>query len=442
MSRDRQVPDQRLVDYQILMDRMLGNTTTFEYAKVERRGELIRTGDMTDWIVAMQGSGDEALTRALQQWKATRATPWLLAALWKVPPQHGEAAALLAAAEKVDQSSPAFPTAAFLRVRLLADRGDIAAARRLLAALPSTPGGGFPAEAINLLAAERFMLAESFDELLTNAPRRVVYRGESAALAAGTLAFDEDAGHLFSERLPLERLIQASLSEALPDRLRVRVAGAAFTRAVLLRRVDDSRRVLPVLEKLSPSLRADLQRYATASTPEERQFAAVHVLLRTPGLDFAVRGMDDSDTFDLTELPRELAHAHPRNWWCGTTDYRRPYGGGATSEVMSLLYGQNAVPYPSFLTPAERGAAQKEIEALMALPPAPNYLADEAVKWARARPKDIDAAEALARAVEGTRWGCGDERTGESSRRAFQTLHRLFPTTAWARRTKYWYSGR
>jgi hypothetical protein len=71
--------------------------------------------------------------------------------------------------------------------------------------------------------------------------------------------------------------------------------------------------------------------------------------------------------------------------------------------------------------------------------PAPTYLAIEAVKWAKARPNDPDAAEALAHAVEAGRWGCTDATTRPASRSAFQTLHRLFPTSEWARRTKYWY---
>ena len=61
------------------------------------------------------------------------------------------------------------------------------------------------------------------------------------------------------------------------------------------------------------------------------------------------------------------------------------------------------------------------------------------MKWAVARPSDQDAAEALAHAVEGTRWGCADTTTTAASRAAFQTLHRLFPKTEWARKTKYWY---
>ncbi|HEX9365479.1 MAG TPA: hypothetical protein VF921_02570 [Vicinamibacterales bacterium] len=49
------------------------------------------------------------------------------------------------------------------------------------------------------------------------------------------------------------------------------------------------------------------------------------------------------------------------------------------------------------------------------------------------------AWERPAHAVEGTRWACADEKTSAASRAAFQTLHRLFPKTDWALKTKYWY---
>ena len=108
------------------------------------------------------------------------------------------------------------------------------------------------------------------------------------------------------------------------------------------------------------------------------------------------------------------------------------------SEVLRLVY-RDEVPAPSFLTADERAALRSEVAALAEIGPAPNYLAREAVNWAKSRPNDVEAAEALALAVEGTRWGCVDAQTSAASKRAFQTLHLLFPTSEWARRTKYWY---
>jgi hypothetical protein len=86
--------------------------------------------------------------------------------------------------------------------------------------------------------------------------------------------------------------------------------------------------------------------------------------------------------------------------------------------------------------------ATREFDALAGLGTAPNYLSGEVIAWAKARPKDPDVAEALARAVASTKYGCGDKQTGAYSRQAFTILHRQYPATEWARRTKYWYSDR
>jgi hypothetical protein len=80
---------------------------------------------------------------------------------------------------------------------------------------------------------------------------------------------------------------------------------------------------------------------------------------------------------------------------------------------------------------------EREIQALRKAGKASAYLITEALAWGRAAPADPDVAEALALAVEGWRWSaCGDYNESDLPRRAFTMLHRQFPTSDWARRTK------
>jgi hypothetical protein len=445
------VTEDQLHEYERLMDVLLGDVTTYGYDGISDRDAVAASAEMNDWILVMQGTGEEAAARAVAQWKRTAGAPWLVAALWKVPASHVDAPALLDAAAKIDASSPAFLTVAFLRVRLLAERGNADAARALLAALPRKARGTADAEAVNLLTAERFMLARSLDELLEAAPRIVASKRLDVAAwndidtdsdaDGGPLqrppVFDDDAGIVFSRRLPLARLVDASTSQILPARLRLRVASAAFARAWMLGRDEEARAVAPVLRALSPSSAADLQTFEQASAAD-RHVAGLRLLLRTPGLRADVRGLEDDQDYGEKGLAREFEHTFRRNWWCAIP---KGESGVPSSEsaLLPALYRSGDVPAPSFLSADERAAAAREREALAALGPAPNYLAAEAVKWARGRPSDLDAAEALAHAVEGTRWGCGDARTTAASRTAFQTLHQLFPKTEWAQKTKYWY---
>jgi hypothetical protein len=439
----RPVPPQAIADYQWLMDRLVGDTTEYAYDEITGRDAIIKSSAMNDWVLAMQGSGAGAADRAVAQWKRAGGAPWLVAALWNVRPDHQDATALLTAAAAIDRSSPAFATLAFLRVRLLAKRGDTAAARALLATLPAAPQPGFEAETLNLLAAERLMLATSLEEALKSAPRTIVREGGDAGTAvpsadvAPVPVFDADAEVLFSQRLPLTRLVEAAKSTTLPARLRQRVAAAALVRALLLKRYPEAADAATALQPLAPSLQPELDRFRRAATPEDRHIAGLLLLLRRPGLHAHVTGPDDDQSIDRREPDKTFDHAYRRNWWCGF----EPEGaerGPIESPLLALVY-QDDMPSPSFLSAAERSALDREFAALAATGTAPTYLAREAVKWAVARPSDQNAAEALALAVEGTRWGCTDDTTTAASRSAFQTLHRLFPGSDWAQRTKYWY---
>lgn len=443
MLGSRPVSPQVIADYQWLMDRFVGDTTEYAYDELAARDAIAGSSSLNDWVLAMQGSGASAAERAIAQWKRGAGAPWLVAALWNVRPDHQEAPALLTAAAAIDRSSPAFATLAFLRVRLLARRGDTAAARALLVTLPTASQPGFEPETLNLLAAERLMLATSLEEALKSAPRTIVAAADDVTSAAPSAeiapvpVFDADAEVLFSQRLPLSKLVEAAASTTLPARLRQRVAGAALVRALLLKRYPEAVEAATALQATAPSLQRDLDRLRRAANPEDRHVAGLLLLLRYPGLRAGVTGLDDDQSVNVREPANTFDHTFRRNWWCSFapegSERRRVESG-----LLTIVY-QGDMPSPSFVSAGDRSALDREFTALAATGTAPTYLAREAVTWAVARPSDQDAAEALAHAVEGTRWGCADKTTSAASRAAFQTLHRLFPRTDWARRTKYWY---
>jgi hypothetical protein len=139
---------------------------------------------------------------------------------------------------------------------------------------------------------------------------------------------------------------------------------------------------------------------------------------------------------------RTFDHTFSRNRWCGID---RAVSDGINAVVpgsvpRDLLYGSGDVPFPEFLTSADRASVDKALPDLARRGPAPQYLTNETLTWARAEPKDPDVGEGLALAVEGWRWTCaGSSRDPRPARLAFETLHRLFPASDWAKRTGYWY---
>jgi hypothetical protein len=412
-----------------------------EYDQQMRTWEAARGAhDLVDWLDGMRGLLPTERDHAMARWRRTQSMPWLVAALTQLHGPHESADALLAAAGAVPAASPAFPSVSFLRVRVLIELGRIDEARRVLASLPDVAGPGVLQETINLYRGERFMIASTFEELVKAAPRLSVPASlDDGKTFAPIDSFDEDAAAGLGERLPLERLIDAGVSATLPERLQKRVAIAAFTRAILLDRHDSARRIAPVLRTLAPPLATDLDRYMRETTLEGRRHAAILLIVRTPGMTKDVRGLDDEYSIEFVEPRRAFAN-FILPWWCekpATTVER--VAGEVKSQLVHMLYPKNVVPYPSFVTADERTAVEREFAALAATGPASRYLATGALEWARTRPRDPEAAEALSRVVNGWRRACRDEADVELSRRSFQVLHKQFPGSEWAERTKYWY---
>jgi hypothetical protein len=425
------VARQDLVDYTQLMDVALGETAAGRPPL--DLAEVTKGDDLTDWIVATQ----KRRTRAVERWMETGAERWLVAALWSASAGDREVPALLAAAAQISPASPAFATTAFLRVRLLIQRNDLAAARAALAALPTTARPGVDAETVNLLQAARFTVAATLEEMLAAAPRTVVnaeFDGVVQAPATFTKpVWDDDVAAVFNSRMPLEQLVAAAESTRLPPRLRLRVAQAAFTRSVLLDRPQPGARAARVVAALAPALRADLDRYLRATDDDTRRRIATLTLLRTPGLSINVGGRDDDNSYERDTPSRRFGHAFPRNWWCGVEDSA---GDGASRLIVS-----DGVPFPPFITDAERRDTASELDALTRAGSPRAWLTTAVIGWARERRTDPEAAEALALTVDGWRWSrCeADPPKSDLPRQAFALLHRQFPQSEWAKKTLYWY---
>jgi hypothetical protein len=441
----RQPPDdQDFNDYRFILDAISVPTAPFP------RSEMVRNDDLTDWLLAMRDEDDDAAgVRALEQWRANNTPHWLVAALWHVRGPGPDANALLGAARLLPRQSPAFPTVAFLRIRLLTAVGRQRDARSLLASLPRRPAPGFNAETVNLFNAERLMLAENLDQFLANAPRTVVVEwtdppripGGPRVLKAPNHdqpVLDEDAATTLAEHLPLTRLVDAALSPQLPRRLRLRVALAAFTRAIVLKRDEAGASLIPTLRDLASALGADLDRYARAATAADRYNAGVLLLLNTPGATVDVRGSEDDYWFGVTDPAREFDHLFRRNWWCESNGR---FHATSISAAVHLLYPGDVVAAPVFVTTAERDIAARERRAILAEGPPRHFLGRAAIRLAAQHPEEPAMAEALARVVDGWRWTCGADEGSATPlpQQAFALLHRLFPKSDAAQRTKYWY---
>jgi len=334
----------------------------------------------------------------------------------------------MAAVAQVADASPAFPTVAFHRLRLMPP--DEARPR-----LDATLRRKMPAPARNLFLAARMRVSRDWDELLRYAPRMATATtdtGNEAFLDVITtpeIDFDEDAARILDRQAPVALLRLAARNPSLPPNLQLRVARAVWVRSILLNDTGTASEIGPVLASLAPHLKPYLDLYLSAPDEKTRDFAAVWLLLNNPGM----RPSIDAGAGRRTATPK--IDNFRDNWWCPVAAAREPM-----NAPLELLY-QGDSPDGRFLSPAERAAVRREQERLAGAPAAPTWLARQTVEWVEAHADDARAAEALHLAIRAGHYACGgDGQTDRWMKRAFQLLHSRYAKSEAARRTPFWYS--
>jgi hypothetical protein len=118
------------------------------------------------------------------------------------------------------------------------------------------------------------------------------------------------------------------------------------------------------------------------------------------------------------------------NWWCDDLGA----GVGDTRRDRNPEF-----PFPTFVADSDRSRAKLELEKLASVGFAPNYLTNEVLAFAKQHSDDPRIPQALHLAVRSTRYGCSNSDTTHLSETAFNLLHRQYPKSEWAEKTKYYY---
>ena len=128
-----------------------------------------------------------------------------------------------------------------------------------------------------------------------------------------------------------------------------------------------------------------------------------------------------------------------RTWGCG---YGNPTGTDSGYD-QPLAGVSNTL---NFMKKEAVDAAQKERTQLLALPLRSEYLAPTLLAWAKQKPKDLEAPKALHFFVTYTRMECPYGNIHplaktSYSKEAFELLHRIYPKSDWATKTKYYFKS-
>jgi tetratricopeptide (TPR) repeat protein len=431
---------QDLWDYTVLLDQYL--------EQEEPPVDVVNGDDLSEWIATIEAGDQAAADRAVQRWQATHTDAWLIAALTHVESSHPKASELIAQALNVKSSAAAFASARFHAVRLLMQSGKNDEARTLLDQLLQNNRRQFDESSLNLLTGKRMSLATTLDEFLKYAPRvpaALSWNDDGREIPAddesvssemkdlrGQPRFDYDAGTALNDKIPLSLLKTAVNSSTLPPSLKHDLAQAVWLRAAILGDTKTADELVPVLRSLVPELSSLLNAYLSAGTPPAKNFAAMYAWLKFPGLEPVV------DIGIGRRTPLQQQDEYRDNWWCGAAF--QPGTDAENREVLSFTSDDDIQPL-LFLSSAEKARAEQELKTLRSAGAAPNYIAQQVIKWANANPTDQRVPEALHLAVTTTRYGCSDDQTGRWSKAAFDLLHRKYPNTSWAKKTKYWFKN-
>lgn len=393
------------------------------------RGDFQPRDPMTDWIRTFQDP--EQRGYAVQRWRAMRSTPWLVAALTHARPKDAAVGDLLAAAGGIDSDSPAYPTVAYHRARLLTALERTGEARDVLDRVLALD---LPSSARNALGTLRLPLAQSIDEFLRDVAQKPVGEGftEHAPWEGVKDVIPPEAAVVFNRALPLDMLVTAARDTSLPRSVRNQLAVTAWTRAVLLRRDDVAEELVDAVAKAYPVLKEPLARWRKTSGAR-RRFATVDLMIHFPGLSPWVEPLDGRLTEEGDEWKMVVTfHGFKMNWWCRGDSHWEAHTWHPQTEL--------AVP-PFAKTKEIRERVAAERNKLLAHNGAAAYMLRGATEWAKARPRDERVAEALSMVIKDTRWTCRDDSTRRAASIAFATLQRLYPDTKWAKETPYWYDG-
>ena len=456
--RFRTEPEKRVaeLDRMILQPELSKNfkQDLWDYVVLLSHGK--QEGDPSVWVQTFQTADrnsfgvvrEQIAKQTVSKWQETKSLPWLIAALATVDPHTQDLKPLLTAAGKVPGSSPGYLTVRYYAVRLMIAAGQSDTARKELDVLLKGKEPDLPLGSHNLLNEERLKVTGGLEDFLQHAsetpvPSEVDFNtgedvpSEHVEGKTSEPLFNHYAAELFLKRLPLDVLIEAAESPALPKQLRREVARSAWVRSILLEDLNSAGRLQPVIQELDPPLWNAMELFRTAKTAAEKHFAAVFIILNNPGTKPAVR---ESSLRSATLGEMDSYHD---NWWCTNmnagANWGQSYQGYDKEANLKFVDPDPNFPFPEWLTETQKDAARSEWRKLSTIGTAPNYLTEQVIAYAKLRPQDPSVPQALHLAVRSTRYGCTNIETSRLSKTAFNLLHDHYPQSEWSAKTKYYY---
>lgn len=407
------------------------SATEVKYTEVPA---VLKKNEMIDWILTFQATDEASTKHAIDRWKQTHSSAWLLAAIAGVDWDDQNANALIAAA-RADKSNFAKWTLFYHINRLEDGQNKKTAVKAALDKVLSAPPADLPAGSLNTLKTLRLPSSSNLDEFLRfgiQKPLAICSDGgvpqvpDDAADMEGKgktpPEFTDQAASVLNNKFPLSILRQVATNKLVPADLRNNVAWTSFVRAILIGDEAEAKNLAVVTQPLNKAKSKYFAAYLSAPTPEDRKFAAALLMLHF-----------SSAQPNATAGPLlEDDYGDASGWWWGSNPTSQPTRDSDDDSVVVMFD-------PIFVTPAQKTQAAQQIAKLTKVETAPNYFAKIVLAFAQKHPADPRVPEALHYAVKCTRYGSTDDATTKLSKQMFNVLHTKYKGNTWTKQTPYWY---
>lgn len=230
----------------------------------------------------------------------------------------------------------------------------------------------------------------------------------------------------------------------------IAMSRVAFVRAVLLNNHDLFKRAAQQVSIKQPSMGSEIAILIKDSKGNPNAWQVTYFLLKMPSFtSYAIEV-----NRDYRPSTNEISPYDVNNWWCKLS------AEGVWEKYKYSFFDRfdkahaDADAFFAYAT-SDDWIATDELEKLAQQPSGPEFLSLRAIALARDKNEglinelmrkynlkwgeQIPIDEMLHLAVKTTRYGCGE---GAFSHDAFRLLHKYYPSSPWAKKTRYWYAKR
>ena len=401
----------------------------------KRRGD----SDYAEWRFLAGTLNPHWVADIIARWRDKKSLEWLFLALIAADSSTGDKTlgALLDAARKLGPETPGYYVMLEHRVRIMALLGDVSGAL----ALASNPYEGkkpLSKGHINRVRLRAANISTSWDDYFRFAsmlPLQLPWtdrhvRSLSAErfnhITSTTKLFPRETTQLIDNFFTPQMMLRTISNESLSDYQRGRLAISGWTKAILMDDLDTARKLSSQAKHYLPRLGSAFEKFETGRNPH---LEAALIVLDNPAFTpymWPGAGRVQDRTRPQRPAPDYIALPWNRyNWWCQGSDDNSGRKDWFPSGPRFDQYDE-----------AHREDIQRMQKAGHVS--ASDFFGPVVLNYARSNLDDSRVPRALHRLVFANRYECM-AAPAKIAREAHNLLHKHFPDSEWAEKTRYWH---